>query len=84
VLARSPHYDLPPFHLTMESSHIPPHESLTETENSTIVCREAGAPFADEDADLILRSADSIDFKVHKIILQKAFQLFDDMLVCLS
>lgn len=44
--------------------------------------REAGPPFDDEDADLILRSSDGVDFRVHKLFLIKAFHTFDDMLVC--
>ena len=43
--------------------------------------REAGPPFDDEDADLILRSSDGVDFRVHRLFLIKAFHTFDDMLV---
>jgi hypothetical protein len=65
----------------MDSTPDMPSNTLSETEDSVIVYRDADAPFADDDADLILRSSDRVDFKVHKIILIKTFQLFDDMLV---
>jgi BTB/POZ domain len=38
-----------------------------------------GAPFNDADADIILRSADQVDFRVYKIILAKASSIFADM-----
>ena len=37
-----------------------------------------GPPFADSDADLILRSSDNVDFRVHKLILAKASEFFRD------
>ncbi|KAJ3486435.1 hypothetical protein NLI96_g4245 [Meripilus lineatus] len=36
-------------------------------------------PFTDEDADLIIRSNDNVDFRVYKVILAKASPLFKDM-----
>jgi hypothetical protein len=41
----------------------------------------AGEPFSDADADIIIRSRDRVDFKVHKLFLIKGFHAFDDMLV---
>jgi hypothetical protein len=48
--------------------------------------RNAGQPFDDADADLVLRSADGVDFRVHRLFLRKAFDFFDGMFVrtCLS
>ncbi|KZV70875.1 hypothetical protein PENSPDRAFT_431530 [Peniophora sp. CONT] len=50
------------------------------------VISEAGAPFADADADIILRTSTSInqrgaftDFRVHRLILAKASPVFADM-----
>ncbi|KAI0067665.1 hypothetical protein BV25DRAFT_1819074 [Artomyces pyxidatus] len=37
-----------------------------------------GAPFHDTDADLILRSSDSVDFRVHTVVLRKASPIFRD------
>ncbi|KAJ8472731.1 hypothetical protein ONZ51_g8318 [Trametes cubensis] len=37
------------------------------------------SPFDDEDADLVLRSSDDVDFWVYKIILAKASPVFRDM-----
>ncbi|KAJ7022055.1 hypothetical protein C8F04DRAFT_971945, partial [Mycena alexandri] len=42
--------------------------------------RDAGAPFDDEDADMILRSSDLVDFRVHKLFLSKASLVFRDMI----
>jgi len=38
-----------------------------------------GVPFDDADADIILRSADQVDFRVYKNILAKASPIFADM-----
>lgn len=43
------------------------------------VIREAGAPYADTDADIILRSSDGVDFRVHRLFLSKASPIFADM-----
>ncbi|KAJ7773558.1 hypothetical protein DFH07DRAFT_695316, partial [Mycena maculata] len=40
----------------------------------------AGAPFDDEDADMILCSSDLVDFWVHKLFLSKASLVFRDMI----
>ncbi|VDC03547.1 unnamed protein product [Peniophora sp. CBMAI 1063] len=40
----------------------------------------AQAPFSDVDADIVLRSSDNIDFRLHKTILTRAFHGFDDLL----
>ena len=42
--------------------------------------RAAGHPFADPDADIVLRSSDNADFHVHKLILSKASPVFSDIL----
>ncbi|EIM87829.1 uncharacterized protein STEHIDRAFT_55219, partial [Stereum hirsutum FP-91666 SS1] len=39
-----------------------------------------GSPFDDDDADLILRSSDSVDFPVHQAFLSKASSFFKLML----
>ncbi|KAL6307379.1 hypothetical protein BKA93DRAFT_926663 [Sparassis latifolia] len=39
----------------------------------------ASAPFDKANADVILRSADNVDFRVHKIVLALASPLFEDM-----
>ncbi|VDC03428.1 unnamed protein product [Peniophora sp. CBMAI 1063] len=51
--------------------------STEQTTPPTI--REAGAPFADIDADIILRSSDSVDFRVHRLFLSKVSPIFADM-----
>ncbi|KAI9508167.1 hypothetical protein F5148DRAFT_941566 [Russula earlei] len=38
-----------------------------------------GAPFVRQDADLIIRSSDQVDFHVHKLILGTASLVFEDM-----
>ncbi|KAI0272561.1 hypothetical protein BC834DRAFT_353248 [Gloeopeniophorella convolvens] len=38
--------------------------------------RAFGSPFDDEDADLIIRSSDNVDFRVYKAILSKASPVF--------
>ncbi|KZT21594.1 hypothetical protein NEOLEDRAFT_1139214 [Neolentinus lepideus HHB14362 ss-1] len=43
------------------------------------VYRPAGAPFNHESADVILRSTDNVDFRVHKGILAIASPFFSDM-----
>ncbi|KAF7986996.1 hypothetical protein HWV62_75 [Athelia sp. TMB] len=40
---------------------------------------DAGPPFDDAGADLILRSSDSVDFKVHKLLLSMGSPFFKDM-----
>ncbi|KAJ7719484.1 hypothetical protein B0H16DRAFT_1739315 [Mycena metata] len=42
--------------------------------------RDSGAPFDDEDADMIVRSSDLVDFRVHKVCLSKASLVFRDMI----
>ncbi|KZV68250.1 hypothetical protein PENSPDRAFT_653392 [Peniophora sp. CONT] len=59
------------------SNEFRPGEYVEEAERGP---REAGPPFDDEDADIILRSCDGVDFRVHKLFLIKAFHTFDDML----
>ena len=51
--------------------------STDEAASPTI--REAGAPFADTDADIILRSSDNVDFRAHRLFLSKASPVFADM-----
>ncbi|TFY82479.1 hypothetical protein EWM64_g1533 [Hericium alpestre] len=41
--------------------------------------RDAGAPFNDSTADVILRSSDNVSFHVHKVILSLASPFFRDM-----
>lgn len=38
-----------------------------------------GAPSDDDDGDIILRSSDGVDFRVHRFILSKASHIFQDM-----
>ncbi|RDX47837.1 hypothetical protein OH76DRAFT_1405391 [Lentinus brumalis] len=38
------------------------------------------APFDDEDADIIFRSADGVDFRLHKVIVSKLSPILRDML----
>ncbi|KAI0820765.1 hypothetical protein BC628DRAFT_1395248 [Trametes gibbosa] len=42
--------------------------------------RAAEAPFDRDDADLIVRSSDKVDFRVHRLILSLASSLFSSML----
>jgi hypothetical protein len=42
---------------------------------------DAGDPFPDANADIIIRSSDYVDFKIRKRFLIEAFHAFDDMLV---
>lgn len=46
---------------------------------STQQSRKASAPFDRDDADLILRSSDNIDFHVHRVILTLASPVFEGM-----
>ena len=46
--------------------------------------KAAGHPFADADADIILRSSDNVDFHVHRLILSKASPVFSDILTISS
>ncbi|TFY66504.1 hypothetical protein EVG20_g4580 [Dentipellis fragilis] len=41
--------------------------------------RDAGAPFDDLDADIIVRSSDGVDFRIYRNILAKASHAFADM-----
>lgn len=41
---------------------------------------DMGAPFADTDADIIIRSSDLYDFRLHRFILSKASDAFRDLL----
>ncbi|KAA1470203.1 hypothetical protein DENSPDRAFT_835936 [Dentipellis sp. KUC8613] len=41
--------------------------------------QDAGAPFDDGDADIIIRSSDGVDFRIYKNILTKASRGFADM-----
>ncbi|KAA1477003.1 hypothetical protein DENSPDRAFT_844135 [Dentipellis sp. KUC8613] len=59
---------------------------MSSTQGTTIAApalepRKAAAPFDgdDTDADVVLRSSDQVDFRVHKIILSLASPLFKDM-----
>jgi hypothetical protein len=40
---------------------------------------DAGAPFDNPNADVVLRSADNVDFRTFKLILSLASPIFDDM-----
>ncbi|KZV61143.1 hypothetical protein PENSPDRAFT_693679 [Peniophora sp. CONT] len=42
--------------------------------------RSADELFTNMDADIIVRSSDTVDFKVHKVLLTKLFHSFQDML----
>jgi len=53
-------------------------QSTRRASNSAI--QKANPPFDKDNADLIIRSSDGIDFYVHKIILSLASSFFDDML----
>ncbi|THH03867.1 hypothetical protein EW146_g10326 [Bondarzewia mesenterica] len=46
---------------------------------SPTVIRDAGPPFDDLDADIIIRSSDGVDFLLYGIILAKASKVFKDM-----
>ncbi|EIW79711.1 hypothetical protein CONPUDRAFT_126135 [Coniophora puteana RWD-64-598 SS2] len=48
--------------------------------NTTPAPRAAGAPFDADDAEIILRTSDGVDFRVHKSILSVASSVFRDML----
>ncbi|CAL1702874.1 unnamed protein product [Somion occarium] len=41
---------------------------------------QAPSPFGDPSADLILRSSDGVEFRVHTLYLRKSSDFFDDML----
>ncbi|KAI0057431.1 hypothetical protein BV25DRAFT_1428056 [Artomyces pyxidatus] len=41
--------------------------------------RNAGPPFDDADADIIIRSCDNVEFRLHKTMLWKASTTFSDM-----
>ncbi|VDC03425.1 unnamed protein product [Peniophora sp. CBMAI 1063] len=42
--------------------------------------REAGPPFAEPDADLILRTSDGVNFRMHRLLLAKCSPVFADIL----
>ncbi|KAI0318752.1 hypothetical protein OF83DRAFT_1170801 [Amylostereum chailletii] len=44
-----------------------------------VTVRDFGPPFADEDADIILRSLDNVDFRAHRLLLSKASPIFKDI-----
>lgn len=54
------------------------NESDLEAFNAFVV-RDAGPPFDSSSADLILRSSDNVDHRVHKIILSLASSVFASM-----
>ncbi|VDC03542.1 unnamed protein product [Peniophora sp. CBMAI 1063] len=39
--------------------------------------KRAGAPWDDSDADLVLRSAEDVEFRVHRVILARSLSAFD-------
>ncbi|KAI0056150.1 hypothetical protein BV25DRAFT_1832532 [Artomyces pyxidatus] len=49
------------------------------TQSALPAINDAAAPFDDEHADIILRSSDDVDFRVHKLILRLASPIFSDM-----
>ncbi|TRM57910.1 hypothetical protein BD626DRAFT_574057 [Schizophyllum amplum] len=49
------------------------------THNENTQPRLATAPFDDEAADIILRSSDGVDFRVHKVLLSLVSSFFRDM-----
>ncbi|KAI0040318.1 hypothetical protein FA95DRAFT_899404 [Auriscalpium vulgare] len=75
-----------PVDLTLESTDSSDQSSAlsvtaisVSTPDSTPV--DYGAPYDDKDADLILRSSDLVDFRVHKLFLTKASPVFNALLV---
>ncbi|KAI0061895.1 hypothetical protein BV25DRAFT_1991891 [Artomyces pyxidatus] len=59
----------------MSNTHADAFATLTTQEPY-----DFGAPFNDDDADIILRSSDLADFHVHKIFLSKASPIFRSLL----
>ncbi|KAI0040320.1 hypothetical protein FA95DRAFT_1599473 [Auriscalpium vulgare] len=51
-----------------------PHETILEI-------TDFGLPFVDKSADIILRAADDIDFRVHKVVLGIASPIFQSMFI---
>jgi hypothetical protein len=54
-------------------------EEVAEPRPSGEEPRDFGKPFDREDADVIIRSCDQVDFHVHKIVLSIASVVFEDM-----
>ncbi|KAI0057439.1 hypothetical protein BV25DRAFT_1831115 [Artomyces pyxidatus] len=54
--------------------------SVPETLSSPVEVRDADPPFDGDDADIILRSCDNVDFHVHKLFLSRASPFFKAML----
>jgi hypothetical protein len=55
------------------------NETTTESDNQLPTITDAGAPFDNPDADVILRSADNVDFRIFKLLLSLASPFFKDM-----
>ncbi|KAJ6607946.1 hypothetical protein B0H10DRAFT_1816815 [Mycena sp. CBHHK59/15] len=75
--------DVPPTHeAAAAQEEVPPaqEEAPTTPAPAPTGPRDAGAPFDDEDVDMILRSSDLVDFRVHKLFLSKASLVFRDMI----
>ena len=69
-------------HTLNEEHRLPDNMSATDTpasENQPRIVTDAGAPFDNANADVILRSADNVDFRVFKLLLSLASPFFDDM-----
>ncbi|KAJ7890760.1 hypothetical protein B0H13DRAFT_2040100 [Mycena leptocephala] len=68
------HDDVPPTHKVPKEEAAAAQEEVPAQEKAPAPTgpRDAGAPFDDEDADMILRSSDLVDFRVHKLFLSKA------------
>ena len=49
-------------------------------DQSSTAPREAGSPYADPDADLVLQSSDGVNFRAHRLILVKCSPVFADIL----
>ncbi|KAI0318773.1 hypothetical protein OF83DRAFT_1082715 [Amylostereum chailletii] len=52
---------------------------MSHSTSDTHAWTEYGAPFDDDDADVVLRSSDGVHFRVYRVILSKASPLFKDV-----
>ncbi|KZT72299.1 hypothetical protein DAEQUDRAFT_29520 [Daedalea quercina L-15889] len=60
---------------------VPPSFAFTSQDGitSASLVTPASSPFDRADADLILRTADNVDFRVHKLTMRMASEIFEEM-----
>lgn len=64
--------------LSQTQTHFIVKSPRMQEEDQDLGVKVAAAPFDDQNADIILRSSDKVEFRVHSIILSLASQFFKD------